>query len=103
MTYLRSGAAASMLLLAFVMAPAVAWAQAEEHKRPSQVLHLFERATGDLAFIDQGAPGPSIGDRLVYSAAIYCEPLGVGIPESPLGRSREARPPGGASPRDRLH
>ena len=35
------------------------------------LLHWFERATGDLAFIDQGAPGPSIGDRLVYSAAIF--------------------------------
>ena len=71
MTYPRLGAVTSMLLLAFVMTPAAAWAQSEDHKRPSQVLRFFERATGDLAFIDQGAPGPSIGDRLVYSAAIF--------------------------------
>ena len=70
MTHVRSVAAA-LVLSAFVMAPAAAWAQPEEHKRPSQVLRFFERATGDLAFIDQGAPGPSIGDRLVYSAAIF--------------------------------
>ena len=71
MTNIRSGAAAFLLLLAFVMAPAVAGAQSEEHKRPYKVLRFFERNEGHLNFIDTGAPGPSIGDRLVFSAAIF--------------------------------
>jgi hypothetical protein len=35
------------------------------------VLHLFERSEGDLAFIDLGAAGPSIGDRLTFSNPIF--------------------------------
>lgn len=62
----------SMLLLAFTMAPAVASAQPEaEHQKPWKVLHLFERSEGDLVFIDLGAPGPSIGDRLTFSNPIF--------------------------------
>jgi hypothetical protein len=61
-----------MLLLAFSMAPATASAQPPgEHERPWKVFHLFERGAGDLAFIDNGAPGPSIGDRLVFSNPIF--------------------------------
>lgn len=62
----------STLLLAFSMMPAAASAQPEvEHQRPWKVLHLFERGEGDLAFIDLGAPGPSIGDRLTFSNPIF--------------------------------
>jgi hypothetical protein len=73
MKNIRSSAVAvSMLLLAFSLAPSVASAQPEvEHKKPAMVLHFFERTAGDLAFIDTGAPGPSIGDRLVFSNPIY--------------------------------
>ena len=61
-----------LLWCAFSIMPAGAAAQPPgEHERPWRVLHLFERATGDLAFIDVGAPGPSIGDRLVFSALIF--------------------------------
>jgi hypothetical protein len=67
-----SSIAAFMLLVAFTMVPAPAAAQPPgENERPWKVLHLFERATGDLVFIDLGTPGPSIGDRLVWSARIF--------------------------------
>ena len=61
-----------MLLLAFSTAPAAASAeQSNENKKPWKVLHFFERGEGDLAFIDTGTPGPSIGDRLVFSNPIF--------------------------------
>ena len=67
-----SSIAAIMLLVAFTMAPASASAQPPgDHERPWKVLHFFERNTGDLNFVDVGAPGPSIGDRLVFSAQIF--------------------------------
>ena len=73
MKNIRSSAVVSaMLLLAFSMVPAAASAQPPgDHERPWKVLHFFERAAGDLAFIDVGAPGPSIGDRLVFSNPIF--------------------------------
>ena len=64
--------AASMLLLALSAAPASA---SDEHEhgreRPWKVLHFFERTAGDLAFVDLGAPGASIGDRLVFSNPLF--------------------------------
>lgn len=61
----------STLLLAFTLAPSLASAQPEvEHKKAAIVLHLIERGEGDLAFVDLGAPGPSIGDRLTFSSVI---------------------------------
>jgi hypothetical protein len=72
MKNLRSIATALFMLLIAFSLPATASAQPPgEHERPWKVLHLFERATGDLAFVDLGAPGPSIGDRLVFSAQIF--------------------------------
>ena len=73
MKNIRSSATVvSMLLLAFSMAPAAASAQPPgDHERPWKVLHFFERGEGDLAFIDLGAPGPSIGDRLTFSNPIF--------------------------------
>jgi hypothetical protein len=73
MKNIRSSAIAIfMLLLAFSMAPAAASAQPPgDHERPWKVLHFFERGAGDLAFVDLGAPGPSIGDRLVFSNPIF--------------------------------
>lgn len=73
MKNIRSSAiVVSMLLLAFTMVPAAASAQPPgEHERPWKVLHLFERGAGDLAFVDLGAPGPGIGDRLVFSNPIF--------------------------------
>lgn len=72
MKNIRSSAVFAVLLFAFTMAPAAASAQPEaEHKKPWKVLHFFERGEGDLTFIDNGAPGPSIGDRLVFSNPIF--------------------------------
>jgi hypothetical protein len=73
MKHIRSSAIAfAMLLLAFGTPPAAASAQAgENHERPWKVLHFFERAAGDLAFVDLGAPGPGIGDRLVFSNPVF--------------------------------
>ena len=72
MTTIRPSAALFSLLLTFTLAPAVASAQPEvAHQKPWKVLRVFERATGDLAYIDLGAPGPSIGDRLTFSSAIF--------------------------------
>ena len=71
MKNIRSKVILSMLL-AFIALPALASAQPEaEHKKPWKVLKFFERNEGDFNFIDTGAPGPSIGDRLVFSAAIF--------------------------------
>ena len=69
---IRSRAALFSLLLAFSIAPAVASAQPEvEHKKPWKVMRIFERSEGDLVFIDLGAPGPGIGDRLTFSNPIF--------------------------------
>jgi hypothetical protein len=73
MKRIGSGAiAASVLLLALGAAPAAA---SDEHERgrerPWKVLKFYERSAGDLAFLDLGAPGPSIGDRLVFSNPLY--------------------------------
>ena len=72
MKNIRSSAVlVATLLLTFGIA-STAFAQPEvEHKKPWKVLHLFERYDGNLAFIDLGAPGPSIGDRLTFSSAIF--------------------------------
>src|SRR5829696_6628186 len=69
MKNIRSIATVVSMLLAFSMAPAAA--SAAPDKNPWKVLHFFERSEGDIAFIDTGAPGPSIGDRLIFSAAIF--------------------------------
>ena len=67
----RCGArVASMLLLALGTASS-AMADQGDRERPWRVLHFFERGAGDLAFLDLGAPGPSIGDRLVFSNPLY--------------------------------
>ncbi len=71
MKNIRSSSIVVTLLLAFSMTPAAASAQSNPNKPAWRVLHLFERSEGDIAFVDTGAPGPSIGDRLVYSAAIF--------------------------------
>jgi hypothetical protein len=72
MKTIPSIAIALFTLLIAVSMPATASAQPPgENERPWKVLRLSERATGDLAFIDVGAPGPSTGDRLVFSAAIF--------------------------------
>ena len=72
MKKIRSSAVVvSMLLLAFSLAPSGASAQSNANKPAWKVLHFFERGEGDIAFIDSGAPGPSIGDRLVFSNPIF--------------------------------
>lgn len=72
MKNIRSSSIIVFMLLAFCALPAVALAQNHgDHERPWKVLHFFERGAGDLAFIDVGAPGPSIGDRLVFSNPIF--------------------------------
>ena len=61
-----------MLFVAVSLAPAVASAQPEvDHQKPWRVLQFFERSDGTVAFIDLGAPGPGIGDRLVFSSPIF--------------------------------
>ena len=71
MKNIRSSATVIFMLLLASMAPAVASAQSNPNQPAWKVLHLFERSEGDIAFVDTGAAGPSIGDRLVYSAAIF--------------------------------
>jgi hypothetical protein len=61
-----------MLLVATSGAPATASDdQDASRERPWKVLRFFERNAGDLAFIDLNAPGPSIGDRLVFSNPLF--------------------------------
>jgi hypothetical protein len=68
---------ASAAILASLFALGAAPAAADERdrdrdrERPWKVLRLIERGAGDLAFIDLGAPGPSIGDRLTFSNPIF--------------------------------
>jgi hypothetical protein len=72
MNHIRSRAIVASMLLAFIAVPALASAQPEaEHKKPWKVMHLFERGEGDITFVDTGAAGPSIGDRLVFSNPIF--------------------------------
>src|SRR3954452_1662005 len=55
--------------------PIVVLAQAmpaQQGQRPRQVMHLVERARPDsIGFQDALPAGPSLGDRLVYSADIF--------------------------------
>ena len=70
MKSIRSSAlVVTLLLLAF--SPATASAQSNPNKPAWKVLQFFERSDGNIAFVDTGAPGPSIGDRLIFSAAIF--------------------------------
>jgi hypothetical protein len=65
-------ALAACMLLASGAAPASA--SDDDHDRgpqPWKVLRFFERNAGDLSFLDLGAPGPSIGDRLVFSNPLF--------------------------------
>ena len=65
-------ASLSLLLLASSAAPIAAADDDErDRERPWRVVRFFERGAGDLAFIDLGAAGPSIGDRLVFSNPLY--------------------------------
>jgi len=87
----------SILLLAIGLAPAVATAQPEvEHKKPWKVMRVFERTEGDLAYIDLGAPGPSIGDRLTFSNPIF-DPdgnrIGRDVAECVIARIDPTEPP----------
>lgn len=66
----RYGAGVAFMLLA-LGAATLATADQGDRERPWRVLHFFERGAGDLAFLDLGAPGPSIGDRLVFSNPLY--------------------------------
>jgi hypothetical protein len=68
----RAALAASMLL-ALGASPVSASDedQGVGHQRPWKVLRFFERNAGDLSFLDLGAPGPSIGDRLVFSNPLF--------------------------------
>ena len=47
-------------------------ANPQPQPQPSRVIRLVERAT-DLALIDGGAPGSSLGDRLVFSTDLFDE------------------------------
>ena len=68
----RSSMTVVLMMLAFNLMAAAASAQpGTEHQQPWKVLHLFERSEGDLVFIDLGASGPSIGDRLTFSNPIF--------------------------------
>jgi hypothetical protein len=61
----------ALLLALSVTTVAASDDQNKVRERPWKVLHFFERSAGDLAFIDLGAPGPSIGDRLVFSNPLF--------------------------------
>ena len=63
----------STLLIAVSVALAAASDDQDRGRdeRPWKVLRFFERSAGDLAFVDLNAPGPSIGDRLVFSNPLF--------------------------------
>ena len=63
-------AATTLALGVSAMALADPSAQGAEHGRPPEVIHLVERVH-EVAFDDGGPPGPSLGDRLVFSADIF--------------------------------
>ena len=42
----------------------------QDKAKPSKVIHLVERAH-DVTFQDTGAPGPSLGDRLVFTSDLF--------------------------------
>lgn len=68
----RSAIVVPMLLVALSVATGAASdEQGRDRERPWKVLHFFERSAGDLAFVDLGAPGPGIGDRLVFSNPLF--------------------------------
>jgi len=76
---MRNIASKAVVLTGLLLASGMAAAAPEEEsdgQPPWKVLHLSERGAGDLAFIDVGAPGPSIGDRLVFSNPIF-DPSGA--------------------------
>lgn len=62
---------AAILLIAANVAFATASDDQDRPERPWKVIRFFERGAGDLAFVDLNAPGPSIGDRLVFSNPLY--------------------------------
>jgi len=43
-----------------------------ESSGPRQIIHLIERAH-DVSFLDLGVPGPSLGDRLVFTSDLFDE------------------------------
>jgi hypothetical protein len=47
-------------------------ARGAERGRPPEVIRLVERVH-EVAFDDGGAPGPSLGDRLIFTAEIFDE------------------------------
>jgi hypothetical protein len=97
MKTIQSSALLSILLLAFTMTPATASAQPEvEHKKPWKVMKIFERTEGDLVFIDLGAPGPSIGDRITFSNPIFDTDnnrIGRDVAECVIARIDPTEPP----------
>ena len=46
--------------------------QDQDNARPSTVIRLVERAH-DVTFPDTGTPGPSLGDRLVFTSDLFFE------------------------------
>lgn len=42
----------------------------QDKPKPSAVIHLIERAH-DVTFQDNGTPGPSLGDRLVFTSDLF--------------------------------
>src|SRR3954452_3495479 len=59
--------------------------------RPSQTLHLTT-TTEQFAFVDQGKPGPSVGDQLVFSDQVHRDGARIGTAASTCTMVRLAAP-----------
>jgi hypothetical protein len=72
MKKIGAGALVASMLLALSAGPAAASDDRDHDRdRPSKVLRFFERGTGNLAFLDFGTPGPSVGDRLTFGNDLF--------------------------------
>ena len=74
----KTVAVSAVVALMTLGVSATTWAFAEpsergrERGRPPEVIRLVERVH-DVALDDGGTPGPSLGDRLIFSADIFDE------------------------------
>jgi hypothetical protein len=72
-------------------AAVLAWPASSATAGPSQVLRLTTQ-TDQFAFVDQGTPGPSVGDQLVFSDRVYRDGTQIGSSASTCTIARVAAP-----------
>lgn len=65
-------AGAALLLVLGIAQAASTKADGQDRDRPSRTIRLTERIH-EFAFQDAGAPGPSLGDRLIFTSDLFDE------------------------------